>query len=258
MQVTLAPVMILLGIIGGSVGVLASYANQSKIIFDTLACSVEVRQCPDGSYVARVPGACQFQACPFSVKESSAQPSPAPVSTAGGSLPPPQPQPAPLPAPTPVSNIPLGWSRYRNTPYGFQFWYPADHVPYASVNLNARTFNPADGTEQTVSIAENEQIVFSAPGTAAVLTMTAISADVRLEDWVDQHTSDYVSNPSTMTRTDITFAKKKAVQIVQPTSGQNSPHRIIIAQPGNYLVVITESAPSAFLDQILNTFAFIQ
>lgn len=66
-----------------------------------IACAQDVRSCPDGSYVSRVPPTCEFRACP------------------GGET--------PLP-PEEILDT-SNWGTYRNDEYGFEFKYPYSCSP---------------------------------------------------------------------------------------------------------------------------------
>ena len=282
-SVELAPVMLLLGIILASFGILAQYIQQSKIFLDRFTCTIEVKQCPDGSYIAKVPGTCEYQACPFApgipVKGLSSKSAPmsgtacamdaklcpdgsyvsrVPPSCAFAACPSVTPSSQAPASANPSPNVPAGWVRYRNINYGFEFWYPADHTAYGSVNQIAKALIPADPAGGAAMIAENERTLLSTPEQAAVLKIAAVNEDVRIDDWVTANLSKYVADQSAITRTNITIGGKKAVEVTQPAQGANSVHKLIVIHPGNYFIVVTESAPSSFLDQVFATFKFIQ
>lgn len=48
-----------------------SNVNELRNVNGGVACTMEAKQCPDGSYVGRVPPDCQFEACPNENTNSS-------------------------------------------------------------------------------------------------------------------------------------------------------------------------------------------
>jgi len=43
---------------------LACWASDLKMLAEAVFCAADVKRCPDGSYVSRVPPTCEFKECP--------------------------------------------------------------------------------------------------------------------------------------------------------------------------------------------------
>ena len=81
-------------------------------------CAQDVKECPDGSYVARVAPSCEFKACPPAPKPVTASPAPKKTPTATPNMEKPEstPTPAASPAPTESKQTP---SANQEVPMGF-------------------------------------------------------------------------------------------------------------------------------------------
>ncbi|MBI4087210.1 MAG: hypothetical protein HY434_00045 [Candidatus Liptonbacteria bacterium] len=247
-----APIIIIIFaalIFGGGA---AYYAKRAKIRPIATVCTAEQKQCPDGSYVSRMAPSCEFEKCPAWVAEESASTPenikvvPPGAASTSGVLP-----------PAAAQDKYADWEKYQNLKYGFFLKYPKDHTPYARLDGERKTLVSADAFADVIMVAENEQALFSAPAQAVVLKIAMVNEDMRLDDWVDRNLSKYVLAVNGISRKNRTVAGKAAVEITQQAQGINSPHKIIVIQPGNFFVVITESAPNNLLDQIFGTFKFI-
>lgn len=83
---------------------------------EQIVCTQETRQCPDGSYVNRVPPLCEFASCPQATQKSN---EPRNLETQ-----PPGTKPPSSYSPSKVK----GWKTYRSEEYGFEFQYPPEIV----------------------------------------------------------------------------------------------------------------------------------
>lgn len=198
-------------------------------------CAQDVKQCPDGSYISRVPPSCELKACSKAALKSPAS-DPA-ASNGSGAL-------------------PADWKKYRNMKYGFQFLYPPDHTAYSGVDKDKKILTGAGPFDDQIMVAENEGKLYCCE--PVVFKITIANEDMRLDDWMDQNLSKYVIDVNSVSRRKIAVAGKAAVEITQSAQGINSPHKIFVIQPGNFLVVVTESAPSSLLDEVFGTLKFIQ
>ena len=78
------------------------YSNASSIQEPGRACSMEAKQCPDGSYVGRSGPNCEFAPCPSPIATSTSQ----------------------IPADLSINEVLRDWNIYRNYKYGFEIKYP--------------------------------------------------------------------------------------------------------------------------------------
>ena len=97
--------IILMGGIGG-------YMYLKNKQTEPVVCTMDAKQCPDGSYVSRILPNCEFAECPIIVTTST-------------------------PSITPISTINTSdWKTYKNEKYGFEVKYPMD---WPSPTLNDST-----------------------------------------------------------------------------------------------------------------------
>ena len=234
-------VLILAALLVLSGGVLY-YTNVAKKPAQ-VACTQEAKQCPDGSYVSRTGPNCEFAACP-SIPASSTPsvPKNLPSST--------KPISFPVAAPQQISTS--TWQRYWNRIYGFGISYPANHTLYSGMDTSSKTLVAAASSSDSVSIAEDESKLFS--GTTPVLRMSVINADTNMNDWIDKNIGQYTGGVA-ITRTTSTLVGRVAVRI-SPVAPDRSFDKVIVAQPGNYLLVITQTGASPLLDKVFSTFSF--
>lgn len=61
---TIAAVIILSGIIGGGIYLYVQNRNRLELNLPPVACTLEVKMCPDGSFVGRIGPNCEFALCP--------------------------------------------------------------------------------------------------------------------------------------------------------------------------------------------------
>lgn len=97
-----AVIIILVLLAAGAVYVLTKDRAETSTV-----CTLDAKQCPDGSYVSRVGPSCEFAACPNDDLVSG--------------------------------NVPADWKTYSDKNYGFEFQYP----PTSSVHDNLP--NPSGG-----------------------------------------------------------------------------------------------------------------
>ncbi len=257
-----------------------------------VACPMEAKQCPDGSYVGRVGPNCEFAACPKVAQKPASAPldcindvlvkrcpdgsliiaysncefpaCPAKTSAKAPGV-------NPFPATTTTTIDTSGWKKYWNLKYAFGFLYPADHTPYSDVDTGLKTLVRAVSSSDSVSIAEDESEIFS--GASAVLRISVINEDMNINTWIDQNLSRYAGNAK-ITRRNIILGGHVAVQIT-PQAGSQSPqsyggqagqapttgqsfHKITVIQPGNYFIVVAQTGASTLLDTVFSTFSFLR
>ena len=214
-----------------------------------VACTQEAKQCPDGSYVGRTGPNCEFAACPASSAAQSAATSSVDVSTAHST----DSTGSPQASSGQVSVETETWKIYKNAKYGFRFSYPADHAPFS--------IDPASG--KIVPVATSSDSV-SIGGRGAVLKVEAVLLDEPIDIWLNDNLAKYVPDPKTVSRKDTTVAGKRAVEIVDQQSpgstgfyeGTARIYKLYVVQPGNYLLIITETAQSSVLDAVFSTLSF--
>ena len=148
------------------------------------------------------------------------------------------------------------WKTYRNVKYGFKFSYPPDHTPYVSVDAADNKLVPAATSSDSVSIADNESDALA--GRGAVLMVVPVMVDERIGAWIDDNLANYVPDPKAVSRKNMTVAGKTAVEVAVPQSAAQSAkiYKLYVVQPGNYFLVITETAPSALFDLVFSTISF--
>ncbi len=133
--------------------------------------------------------------------------------------------------------------------------YPPDHTPYVSVDTANSKLVPATTSSESVSIAEDETNAIAGGG--VVLKMQPVLVDERISTWLDDNLKTYVTDPAAVSQKNMTVAGKTAVEITVPQSTAGAKvYRLCVIQPGNYFIVITETAPSALFDAIFSTISF--
>ncbi len=145
------------------------------------------------------------------------------------------------------------WKTYANTRYLYGFKYPPDRIPYLFADKESKIFVPADSESGAVNIAEKQNEIFS--GKTAVLTFMVFDKDFPLESWANENYQRFIGDLYVVSKKNITFAGKPAVEFTGPGNDQ-AIYKLVIAKPGNHFLVFTESAKSRLFDDVLKTFTF--
>lgn len=103
-----------------------------------VACTMEAKQCPDGSYVGRQGPNCEFATC-----------SAVPVA--------------------PVSNVPADWQTYSDTEYGFEFKYPSQlRATYThlskwppTIKVENKTFSCVENNSTGPNVIRTEKVAIN-------------------------------------------------------------------------------------------------
>ena len=142
---------------------------------------------------------------------------------------------------------------YINSKYLFGFKYPEGHIPYIAVDKENGFLLPAGANADRLMLAEDDDQIFS--GTPKTLEFNVVQEDVSTENWLAGNLQRYIASSHFVSQKDITFAGKKAVEVLGDGTG-GSAYKLIVVKPGNFSIAITQSAKSEFLDAILKTFTF--
>lgn len=219
-----------------------------------VACTMEAKQCPDGSYVGRTGPNCEFTECPAS---APAQPVMGTTATDTSTRQIPNPSVGSSQTSTTISTS--TWKLYRNTKYGFKFLYPPQTTPFVSIDAANKTWVLATTTSEVVNVgfrvAESERDGLAGQG--AILKIEAVQLDEPISTWLDDNLANYVTDPKSILRKDTVVAGKRAVEVVISQSDAGAKvSKLYVVQPGNYLLVITETAPGTSLDAVFSTLSF--
>jgi len=144
---------------------------------------------------------------------------------------------------------------YINIKYGYRFNYPSTNPPYLDFDRVAKTFILPTMESRRVAVAQNQQGVFN--GSSPVLDIQAIVTNHSAERWFNDNKESYANSHDVISTKNITVSGKPAIEMI--TRGRSSAtivHRLRVIQGNEFLIVITQSAPSAFLDGILASFRF--
>jgi len=163
----MAPIIALLiaiVILGGGIGGYVYFKNKPVV------CPTDTKQCPDGSYVSRVPPKCEFQECPVVASTTT------PISTTGITS-------------TPTSTADTaGWKTYRDENLGFEIKYPS----------GTEIFYPFEGASNP-NISPSSTIEFYFPLTRGntKLTTKVLTIDINDKNSCDSYHDPLIS-PSVM------------------------------------------------------------
>ncbi len=148
---TVAGVLVVGGVAAGSYYLW----QKSDVNKNQTACTMEAKQCADGSYVSRVGPNCEFAECPSEVLPSSsvnASPSPSASISASSSA---------------SLDETAGWQTYKNEQYGFEVRYPKGWV-VAQNNTASK--------DEEVSMLKND---------SAALHISISQAKTTLDEWTN-------------------------------------------------------------------------
>ena len=145
--------------------------------------------------------------------------------------------------------------------YAFGLKYPNARTIFSAVNEETSTLVPADARSNSMVIAEDESKVFSGStllttgGTPTLLSFEVANFDKSFDWWLDNNLERVIPKENMVSKKDVTFAGKPAVEVV----GKETPggvYKLILIKPGNFFIVILQNKPSKFLDAVLDTFSF--
>lgn len=262
------PILIILtAVVIGAAGYFMFVDKKSTDKNGGVACTMEAKLCPDGTAVGRTGPNCEFAFCTSDLSaEASAEAEalyegggcfvvPVVVSgedreSAEGRVAPTSPT---LQQPDTPKIDSINWLPYVNTKYLFGFKHPESHIPYIAVDKESKILLPAGVNADRLVIAEDQSLIFT--GEPKTLAFDVIQEDISTEDWLNTSLQRYIPSAQFVSQKDITFAGKKAVEIIGSGSG-GSVYKLIVVKPGNFSIAIAQSAKSDFLDKILATFTF--
>ncbi|MBI2625469.1 hypothetical protein HYW68_00255, partial [Candidatus Parcubacteria bacterium] len=147
------------------------------------------------------------------------------------------------------------WKTYRNTKYGLEFQYPADHTAWVGVDQNNHVLVPALPTSDSVAITETESQLFCCEPNN--LFISAVPGTESPRDWLDQHIGEFTTPAELKSVTDTIFAGKRAAEM-RGAGSIGSAYRVLVILNSSHLVVMSQGAPSTLFDRILATFRFTQ
>lgn len=142
---------------------------------------------------------------------------------------------------------------YINNKHLFGFKYPEGHIPYIAVDKENGFILPAGVDAYRVVLAEDQEQIFS--GIPKTLEFGVIQEDISTLDWLAGNLQRYIPSAHIVSQKDITFAGRKAVEVIGSGLG-GSAYKLIVVKPGNFSITIAQSAKSDFLDAVLKTFTF--
>ncbi|MEK9180142.1 MAG: hypothetical protein AAB897_01910 [Patescibacteria group bacterium] len=156
---------------------------------------------------------------------------------------------------TPVAIDTSNWIAYVNTSYLFGFKYPRSHVVFEDIKPELNAVVGATSQSKRATVAEDEKELFKVPANPNVLSFEVVSEDVGINSWLSVNLSGLIPSSEIRSRRDITISGKAAVEVVGTGSGE-SPYKLVVVKPGNYLIVITQAKSSALLDMVFKSFTF--
>ena len=196
---------------------------------EAVYCPADVRACPDGSFVGRIPPKCEFIACPTSDETAN-------------------------------------WKTYKDDVVGVEFKYPEKWYVLRSSKFPFRVFILGKQPSKTFEIDTAGQVaVADMPAIDILSTELAdegrkYTVDKTLEDGM--RAANFVFNESTLKKTDLTIGGKKAIQI----SGEWGPNQdgtysswltLTYIQLDNHLLGVSSNKQAKTeYNQILSTFKF--
>ncbi|MBI3115305.1 MAG: hypothetical protein HYZ09_02320 [Candidatus Kerfeldbacteria bacterium] len=122
---------------------------------EQVACTADAKQCPDGSYVSRVPPSCEFAACPESTDNNQ-------LSTANDNT-------------NTPSDPTARWKTHTNASFGYSFKYPGDWTVNKQSDIE---FEILDGNTARLSV-ETPPLGYGVAGTPTRKVVDGRNAIIR-------------------------------------------------------------------------------
>jgi len=225
-------------------------------------CTMEAKQCADGSYVSRTGPNCEFTACPAAsdcVKENESigavYPGVVPKQCCAGLTPViPQNIVGTQGICKKIEEATKDWKTYINENYGFEFQYPKDHTVYTTIDEAKSLLIPADAQSNNVKIAEDEKLLFGAE--ANILEFKFIPEKISAGDWLEKNKATLFSKEATVTVKNFELGGKSALE-VNGAGTIDSLYGVVIIEENNGLLIITQGVSSNLFNNILATFKFV-